>query len=338
MAGSGNGSRTQGSAGKRPQTRKKVPGAREGRTNSYDTRKTSQVRSARSSNDPAARNAGRKPAATRDDGRKARTGVDVRTQTGRTRQAQTAQEPRERVVREEGSYERENAVRRGIYLVIAGLIAALCFVSYLGLCGKFGDIVNDITFGFMGSLTYVFPFALFGISAFYVFTGRKCRTSRVVYLVLLAVVITALLQLAIGGYEPGLKLLDNFTNSSPGYEGGMKTYGGLFGGAIAGVMCRYLGKVATVVILVALAIIFVLLISGEAILAYIREAKDRPKKVKEKPDGKNGDDEENDDIYVNDRFMRDEPEFRKRIRLQSPVVIEKVPDRRDPDDDFLLFE
>ncbi|MBP5159308.1 MAG: DNA translocase FtsK [Lachnospiraceae bacterium] len=103
-------------------------------------------------------------------------------------------------------------------------------------------------------------------------------------------------------------------------------------------MCRYLGKVATVVILVALAIIFVLLISGEAILAYIREAKDRPKKVKEKPDGKNGDDEENDDIYVNDRFMRDEPEFRKRIRLQSPVVIEKVPDRRDPDDDFLLFE
>ncbi len=365
MAGVGNGSRSKGGTGRSTEVRKKVPGAREGRTNSYDTKKTGRVQNARDSRE----NTGSRTRSSA--ARTARGKAPVRRTASSS--AERTRERQEAASRADSAREndrvrsglgRESEVRRAIYLVIAGLIAVLCFVSFLGLCGKFGDIVNDITFGFMGSLAYVFPFALFGISAFFVFTGRKCKASKVVCMIGLAILIAALLQLAIGGYEPGLKFLDNFTNSSPGYTGATKTYGGLFGGAIAGLMCKYLGKVATVVILVALAIILLLLISGEAIIAYIKEAKNRPAKPTRSTSGTYGGEEEgtepedyddygegsfgrrvktrrikdSDDIYVEDDFMRDEPEVRRKIRLQSPVVIEKVPMRADSDDDLLLFD
>ena len=166
--------------------------------------------------------------------------------------------------------DRDDSLRDEIGLVITALICILMVLSYLKLCGSFGEIVNKTVFGLFGSFAYVFPFVFFAIVLFAISNKRNVSiTAKTIYCVLIMIDISALVQIAAGGFNKDIGLLDYFTYSQPGFDGLTRTYGGIFGGAVCKVLCPFLGNIGAVCVLVAALLVLLILILGKAIFTAI---------------------------------------------------------------------
>lgn len=160
-----------------------------------------------------------------------------------------------------------------IIIIITLLFSVLLVLSYFNLCGAFGTILNTIIFGLMGSLGYVFPAVLFFIVAFCMANkGNRLAVRKIIYGIMLLLFTSAIVQMAVGGFNKDIGVFDYFTNSLPDYEGVNATYGGLFGGLICKLLCPFVGDVAAVCIMVAFTLVFIILITGKAIFTYLTKS------------------------------------------------------------------
>lgn len=196
-------------------------------------------------------------------GYSSRSGSGSRQQTERTKRER---EPEQLTLR----FEEDDSLRDEITVIIVTLIGILMALSYLHLAGSFGEIVNKLSFGLMGSFAYVFPFAMVFVAVFAIANKRNRSIGlKTLYCAIMMIFVSGLVQLAVGGFDAALGFKDYFTNSAPLYAGADKTYGGFFGGSLCKLLCPYLGNAAATVVMVAGMIIFFLLIAGKAIFTTL---------------------------------------------------------------------
>ena len=169
------------------------------------------------------------------------------------------------------------AKKDDIIIIVVTLVCILMVLSYVGICGIVGTGINAFVFGLFGRLGYILPFIIWVLTLFIIANkDNGVSPLGVVYAVLLSAVLGALIQLAAGGYNEEIGLFDYFTNSSLNYEGELTTYGGLLGGIFVKILCPFVGKVASVLILIALLLILFVLMTGKPfIMAVFRKINKR---------------------------------------------------------------
>ncbi len=154
-----------------------------------------------------------------------------------------------------------------LVLLITLVVSILLFLSNFSLSGKVGEVINQITFGLFGILAYLIPFFLFFGIAFYL--ANKKENKR--YIVKLAasvglfVVIAAVLQLVLGE-TANVEFLEYYKLCAQN-----KTGGGLLGGAVCWLLIPLFGKVGSYVVLIALAILCLMVLTGKALFALLAE-------------------------------------------------------------------
>lgn len=154
-----------------------------------------------------------------------------------------------------------------LILLITLVVSVLLFLSNFSLSGKVGEVINQVTFGLFGILAYLIPFFLFFGIAFYL--ANKKENKR--YIVKLAAsiglfsVVAAVLQLVFGK-TTGVEFFEYYKLCAENKSGG-----GLLGGAICQLLVPLFGKVGSYVVLVALALLCIMILSGKALFALLAE-------------------------------------------------------------------
>ncbi len=167
-------------------------------------------------------------------------------------------------------FEEDDSLKDEITIILILLAGVLMVLSYFHLCGSFGELLNKVIFGLMGSFGYAFPFVMVFVAIFAIANKRnRSIVTKTLLFAGMMLFVSALVQLAAGGFDPAVTLKQYYTNSVPGYLGDSKTYGGFFGGLICKLLCPYVGKAAAAVIMCAAVVIFFLLIVGKALFTAI---------------------------------------------------------------------
>ena len=193
-----------------------------------------------------------------------------------------AQKPMREIQRrpkeETGREVRDTAVKNEIILVITAVVSILLILSYVDLCGAAGVFISDIMFGLMGVFAYIFPVILFFFIAFYLSNrGNKVARQKIIAGIGFLFLLTSLIQI-ISGIDPDQKILNYYVNCSTD-----RTGGGIFGAIISVPLNHLFGTVATVVIISALIIIFIMILTGKAIFALLKNrSEDSLKRSREK--------------------------------------------------------
>lgn len=161
---------------------------------------------------------------------------------------------------------RENgAMQDEIILIITLVISVLLFLSNLDLSGAVGKFFSSFFFGMIGLETYVFPFILFFLTAFYLSNmGNRKAITKIISAVVLFIALAALIELITNSYVDTRKLTNYFMDSIEGRNGG-----GILGGIFVMIFGGLFEEVATYIILIAIIIISLIVLSGKALLTYL---------------------------------------------------------------------
>ena len=154
-----------------------------------------------------------------------------------------------------------------LVLLITLVISVLLFLSNFSLSGKVGEVINHVTFGLFGVLAYLIPFFLFFGIAFYL-ANREANKRYIVKLMAsigLFAVIAAIIQLLFGE-TTDVELLQYYKSCAE-----TKSGGGLLGGLLCWALTPLFGKVGSYVVLIALAVLCIMLLTGKALFALLAE-------------------------------------------------------------------
>lgn len=155
-----------------------------------------------------------------------------------------------------------------LVLLVTLVVSLLLFLSNFSLSGKVGEVINRVTFGLFGALAYLIPFFLFFGIAFYL-ANKKENKRYIVKLVAsfgLFAVVAAMLQLVFGK-TTDVKFFEYYKLCAESKSGG-----GLLGGAICQLLVPLFGKVGSYVVLIALALVCIMVLTGKALFALLAEA------------------------------------------------------------------
>ena len=154
-----------------------------------------------------------------------------------------------------------------LVLLITLVVSVLLFLSNFSLSGKVGEVINQVTFGLFGVLAYLIPFFLFFGIAFYL-ANKKENKRYIIKLVAsigLFAVLAAVIQLVFGK-TTDVEFLEYYKICAENKSGG-----GLLGGALCFVLIPLFGKVGSYVVLVALAVLCIMILTGKALFALLAE-------------------------------------------------------------------
>lgn len=221
----------------------------------------------------------------------------------------------------------DSGIREEITLIVTALVSVLMILSYFGICGPLGKVINTVSFGLFGVISFALPIFIFGVVAYAINgRGRNSVTKQVILAVLLMLLLASLIQLICGKDEP-TDVLMHFTNSQfpesyidkSGEEGFVQTYGGLFGGMIAVLFCTVAGKVAAFIIVIALMLIVLVFLTGKMFLSYLNGSYDEVRRPSRPRNTENE--------YEDDDTVRRERETRNgRIQRNAVPDIEEDPE------------
>ena len=184
-------------------------------------------------------------------------------QTKTTRNTPKAKSVEKAVTREELVPELSNE----LVLLITLVVSLLLFLSNFSLSGKVGEVINQVTFGLFGLLAYLIPFFLFFGIAFYLANKKENRRYiiKLIASVGLFAIIAAVIQLVFGETTQ-VEFLDYYRVCSESKSGG-----GLLGGALCWILIPLFGKVGSYVVLIALALLCLMILTGKALFAFLAE-------------------------------------------------------------------
>lgn len=154
-----------------------------------------------------------------------------------------------------------------LVLLVTLVVSVLLFLSNFSLSGKVGEAINHVTFGLFGVLAYIIPFFLFFGIAFYL-ANKESNKRYIVKLVTsigLFAVAAAVIQLLFSE-TTNVEFLDYYKICAS-----EKTGGGLLGGALCFVLVPLFGKVGSYVVLVAVALVCIMILTGKALFAFLAE-------------------------------------------------------------------
>ena len=180
----------------------------------------------------------------------------------KTKAAELKNSPKEELVPE---------LSNELVLLITLVISVLLFLSNFSLSGKVGEVINHVTFGLFGVLAYIIPFFLFFGIAFYLANKEENKRYiiKLVASIGLFAVVAAVIQLVFGD-TTGVELLEYYKTCAVNKAGG-----GLLGGVLCWILIPLFGKVGSYVVLIALALLCIMILTGKALFAILAEVSGR---------------------------------------------------------------
>ncbi len=155
-----------------------------------------------------------------------------------------------------------------IVLLITLVISLLLILSNFKVSGKFGEMLNNVTFGLFGFLAYIIPFLLFVGVAFYLANRKENRSyiPKLIAMIGLFIILSTIIQLLSNDASADAKIADYYLNSAKTHSGG-----GFFGGILCRLLVPLVGRSGSFVVLAALEILCLMLFSGQAFFAVCAE-------------------------------------------------------------------
>ncbi len=161
---------------------------------------------------------------------------------------------------------KKQGLQSEVILLLIIAVSIILFLSCFGLCGKFGDICNYITFGLFGAIGYLIPFVLVGMSATILFIPSNFRRNIKLFgvcLILLAICTFAHL-LSYRHFDPQITLEAYLKASLNGRSGGW------FGALIYKPLCMAMDIIGTYVVTFFLLLIGVIILTEKSIIRFFK--------------------------------------------------------------------
>ncbi len=206
--------------------------------------------------------------------KKAATGKN--TGTGRSKKTSAAKKTNKEVEiigKSESSEKRQDDFRMGQEIIVLLLFAfsVILMMGFFGLTGKFGEVLCTFLFGTFGSAAYIFPFAFFFIASFIVINEHSSASVvRSLPVFLLFIDISMFFQF---GWNADFESRRTGLSGDPfwTYSTEMKRGGGFIGGHLFSFLLDLVGHLGTVIILITIAVICLVMITGKSLVRFIAE-------------------------------------------------------------------
>ena len=159
--------------------------------------------------------------------------------------------------KESVSVKETNPMRREIVFLVVIVIGILSVLSCFNMCGLFGQFLGSLLFGLFGLLAYVFPIYLIGAVGFYISNpSRREIRRKVIFSIFVFWCLCALFQWVVNDPVDNLWQIYNVCVEN---RGG----GGLLGGLLSFPLTQLFGRGGSLIVLLALFILFFMLITGK---------------------------------------------------------------------------
>lgn len=164
------------------------------------------------------------------------------------------------------SSDKASPFAREITFIVIILFCILMLLSFFDLCGVVGNAISHITFGLFGMLAYLFPIFLLVASGFALSNPENRMVRRkIVYCGLMYLAFMAVFQWFMDDAVKGV--WDYYTISTKNHTGG-----GLIGGSVYYLLEILLGRVGSLLVLLALIILLFIFLSRKLLFASLRDA------------------------------------------------------------------
>ena len=174
--------------------------------------------------------------------------------------------------------EQQAGIRDEVVFVASIAACILLILSNFNLCGRIGEIISNITFGFFGFMAYIFPIACF-IGFTFNIANRNNRIAKIKIAagIMAFLLLTILIHMMTEPFSESVSVLQAYSNSAAGHDGG-----GLIGGAAVNLLHPLLGTVGCFVLVIALLLICIVLITQRSIFIPLgKKGKDAYSKASE---------------------------------------------------------
>lgn len=160
---------------------------------------------------------------------------------------------------------KSNPFAREITFLVLLVFSILSLLSLFHMCGIFGEALSSVLFGLMGALAYVFPFYLIVAAGLYIANRDNKRLKhKILFSIGLFWCLCALFQWVVN--DPVQNVWDIYTVCAENHGGG-----GFLGGLLAFGLVRALGRAGSMIVILALFILFFMLISGKLFFSSIQQ-------------------------------------------------------------------
>ncbi len=169
-------------------------------------------------------------------------------------------------------------VQLDIVILIILAVSVLLFISAIGFCGILGVGLRFLMFGIMGMPAFAFPVILFFAGVYILVNKEKKQLKRqIIGLCGLFILICALCQIIMTGYDPSYSVIRCFIDSAYDHLGG-----GFIGGCIVQLLGMLIGVVGTYIVLIIGMVIFAIVITQKPLASMMKsETKEVYRKAKE---------------------------------------------------------
>lgn len=173
------------------------------------------------------------------------------------------------------SPEKVSPFAREITFIVIILFCILMLLSFFDLCGVVGNAISYISFGLFGILAYLFPVLLLVAAGFSLSNPKNRMVKRkIIYCSLMYLAFMAVFQWIMD--DTVKNVWGFYTISAKNHSGG-----GLLGGSICYILEILLGRVGSLLVLLALIILLFIFLSRKLLFASLRDAfvvEDKPEK------------------------------------------------------------
>ena len=183
--------------------------------------------------------------------------TDAKKKTGQSGKAKTNTK-RTAPQKTAADYRKENELFEEIGLIVFFVVMIILFLCNFGIIGPVGNGISSVLFGLFGLTAYIMPIALF-IAVMFRYANRgsfnalRKLISGIVLFFMIGVICDLLFGISIDLEKYSLK--DIYTHCVS-----VKNGGGIIAGSISYVLCKYLGVIGTIlVVLLFSAISFILM-------------------------------------------------------------------------------
>lgn len=177
---------------------------------------------------------------------------------------------KKKYVRVESGFSKYRNEIMGLILFAFGILALFSFI-FTNSMGVFGNFVTDFLLGFLGMTAYITPviFIVYGVAMIFKKNSHTLNL-RIIYLSVLAVLLSAFLQVAIFDYDKYTGT--SFFNSLAYFysEGKNINGGGVLGGLLSLPFLMTFQVLGTIIILTTISIIDIILLTNVSMAAFLR--------------------------------------------------------------------
>lgn len=160
---------------------------------------------------------------------------------------------------------KKNPLTREIVFLFLLVFSILSLLSLFHMCGIFGEGLSSVLFGLMGALAYVFPVYLIISAGLYIANeGNSKLRHKILFSLGLFWCLCALFQWVVN--DPVDDVWDIYNVCSSNHSGG-----GFLGGILSFELTGVLGRAGSVIVILALFLLFFMLISGKLLFSSLQQ-------------------------------------------------------------------